>query len=124
MARVLIADDEEDLAAVWRKALELEGHEVTTCHDGDKAARLIDTQHYDLVITDIVMPGKNGFLLTKFAAMTNNGTYVIAVSGQATRFEDLDTRREVLKEGAVKFMPKPVDVFELVDIVNQISGKG
>ena len=123
MAQVLIADDEEDLAAIWRKALELEGHDVTICHDGDKAARLIDAHHYDLVITDIVMPGKNGFLLTKFAAMTNNGTCVIAVSGKATRFEDLDTRRDVLREGAVKFMPKPVDVFELVDVVNQISGK-
>ncbi len=58
--RIVLADDNEDLAAITSLLLKILGFEVTFCHDGTQCLELVETTNPDIVILDIDMPGMNG----------------------------------------------------------------
>lgn len=60
MARILVVDDEEDLRVLTGKFLSIEGHDVDLAKGGDEAFKWMNEYDYDLVILDVIMPGKNG----------------------------------------------------------------
>ena len=60
MARILVVDDEDGVRSFVAETLALAGHEVTVAGDGDEAFALLDRQGFDLVITDLRMPGPTG----------------------------------------------------------------
>jgi CheY-like chemotaxis protein len=60
MARILVVDDEEGIRSLVRNILVREGHEVTTAGDGVEALRVVERQAVDVVITDLIMPEKEG----------------------------------------------------------------
>ncbi|MST34555.1 response regulator, partial [Acidimicrobiaceae bacterium USS-CC1] len=61
MATVLVVDDERDICELVRINLELDGHRVAVAHDGDAALTELERVRPDLLILDVMMPGRDGF---------------------------------------------------------------
>lgn len=81
MARILLVDDDPQVLAVLRKIFELEGYEVVAAEDGCRALDLYDPQTIDLVVTDIVMPEKEGIATIREIRQRNPRARIIAISG-------------------------------------------
>jgi DNA-binding NtrC family response regulator len=81
MALVLIVEDDEPLARVMRRSLESLGHEVVQASDGKSALDHFFKREFDLVVTDILMPEKDGLELIPQIRKTKPGVRMLAVSG-------------------------------------------
>jgi len=79
--RILIIDDEQIVLEVLRKILELEGYEVVTAANGDEGLELFSQKPFDLVITDMVMPEKDGLQTILDLRKEDPDLAVIAMSG-------------------------------------------
>ncbi len=81
MARVLLIDDEELVRIALRKVLETKDHEVVEAENGDSALSWHKSEPFDLIITDIIMPGKEGIETIMELKQENPELPVIAISG-------------------------------------------
>ena len=68
---ILVIEDEDSLLQLYRIVLEKEGFKVLTVHNGQEAWDLIENEHVDLVITDILMPVMDGYEFTKLLRHSN-----------------------------------------------------
>ncbi len=104
MARILVADDEEGIRSYVAEALELDGHHVLQAEDGAVAARLLDRDGFDLVITDLKMPGLDGMDLLRKVRQEQPDVEVVVLTAHGT----VDTAVEAMKAGAFDYLQKPV----------------
>lgn len=81
MPRILVVDDEEQVRRVLRLVLERAGYEVDTAADGNEAVAAFDPSRHDVVITDIVMPEKEGIETIQELRQKSAGVRIIAISG-------------------------------------------
>ena len=81
MPRILVVDDEEQVRRVLRLVLERAGYEVDTAADGNEAVAVFDPVRHDVVITDIVMPEKEGIETIQELRQKSTGVRIIAISG-------------------------------------------
>jgi len=116
-ATVLIVDDETDLREICREALEELGYEVSTAGSGDEALRLMESAAFDILLSDIKMPGMTGIELLKRARETNAQVDVILMTGYAT----VDSAIEALRLGAADYMTKPFAIDELAARVESVA---
>ena len=79
--RILIVDDAVENAELLEEYLQSFGHNVDKTYNGEKAILLISKNDYDIVVTDVLMPRKDGFEVAKFIKENHPGIYVIAMSG-------------------------------------------
>ena len=101
--RVLVVDDEDVVCKSCRAILKEEGCEVETAYSGAEALHVMSGQEFDVVITDLKMPGMNGIeLLTEIKHRTPS-TAVILITGYST----IPTAIEAIKCGAFDYIPKP-----------------
>lgn len=82
MPRILLAEDDDSLRGFLARALERAGHEVAACADGDEAAARLD-EPWDLLLTDIVMPGLDGIEVARLAAAKHPGLRIMFITGFA-----------------------------------------
>ncbi|MFH2202837.1 MAG: response regulator [Elusimicrobiota bacterium] len=117
-ARIVVADDQDDLLALMQDALEMEGYEVRAASNGQDALDFVLESPPDLVILDLWMPMKNGFEVCQ--ALKENPLSqhlpVILLSGAA----DLDNKVQGLELGADDFVTKPVNLIELLARIRMI----
>lgn len=108
MARILIIDDDRTIRAYLRAILEGEdGHQVYEAQDGNEGIRLYRDSPFDLVITDILMPVKDGVELILEITEGFSGVRIIAMSGGG-RGLDADFNLSMAKDfGAVRVLAKP-----------------
>jgi two-component system, OmpR family, response regulator len=107
---ILVADDDPVIRKLFEKRLSNEGHEVTVASDGTEAARLLDSTTFDVIITDLVMPGDiGGIELLKRAKEKSVDIEVIVITGHSS----VDTAVDAMKKGAVDYLEKPVHFGEL-----------
>jgi DNA-binding NtrC family response regulator len=104
MGKILICDDEEQLCRGLSRLLRSDGHDVVTA-DGPGGAEKIRTDHFDLILTDIRMPGVDGFEIIKTARNHVPQTPVIAMSGNA----EIPDAVRAMHAGARDFLIKPFD---------------
>ena len=104
MARILVCDDEPGIREFLSEALAEDGHEVTAAHDGDEAARLLDERRFDLVLTDLKMPGRDGMDLVRKLRAEQPEVEVILLTAHGT----VSTAVEAMKLGAFDYLQKPV----------------
>ena len=84
MSRVLIVDDDQTTLASLSRAFRLAGHEAVVCDSAARAMALIRDDRFDVVFSDVVMPGKDGLSLLADLREAGVSTPVIMMSGQAT----------------------------------------
>ncbi|MDO8446478.1 MAG: nitrogen regulation protein NR(I) [Deltaproteobacteria bacterium] len=105
MEKILIADDEESIRFVLRKAMEKKGYSVDLAEDGIQALEKIKGERYSLIFMDIMMPGESGLdILTKVT-----DTPVIIMTAQDT----MKNAVEAMKRGAYDYITKPFDIEEV-----------
>lgn len=83
MARILLAEDDESLRRFLATSLARAGHEVIAHGDGDSAWEALEHGSYDLLLTDIVMPGLDGIELARRGAEADPGMKVVFITGFA-----------------------------------------
>lgn len=120
MARVLVVDDEPALQETIARLLAEEGHEITTCGDGNEAKRLLADQDFDLLISDIRMTPVSGMELLKAANEVKPGLPVVML----TAYGHVDTAIEALELGAFDYIAKPFKVEKLMSVVSRALESG
>ena len=110
MARVLVVEDNADLAYGLRNNLEIEGHEVIVAVDGRAGLSAAQSSKIDLVILDLMLPGLDGFRVLKHLREGDSATPVLVLTA---RSEESDKVRG-LKLGADDYVTKPFGVLELL----------
>ena len=107
---ILIADDDPVIRRLFEKRLLDEGYDVQVAVDGVEAAGFLAHSHFDVVITDLVMPGDiGGIELLQIAKDKNPLTEVIVITAHSS----IDTAVDAMKKGAVDYLEKPVNFDEL-----------
>ena len=109
MSRVLLVDDEAGIRKVVRDALERDGHTVETAAEGEEASRLFDGGGFDLVITDLSMPQKDGLSLVEHIRRTSRVPILVLTVRQEER-----EKVRLLDAGADDYVTKPFGVDELL----------
>ena len=108
--RILVVDDEHNLRMTIAANLELEGFEVMEAASAEAALALIDKQKFDLVLSDVRMPGMNGVELFRHVHERKPELPVILM----TAFALEGLVQEALREGAFTLLPKPFEIEHLV----------
>ena len=109
-AHLLIVDDEANTLASLSRAFRLAGHEATVCDNAAKALELAKAQHFDLILSDVVMPGKDGLSLLEDLKSQEVSSPVVIMSGQA----HIDMAVRATKLGALDFLEKPISTDKLL----------
>lgn len=81
MAKILVIDDMEGIRQAIKNTLEGEGHDVTEAANGAEGQQAIEDSEFDLIITDMFMPEKDGFDIMTFARARNKTVPIIVISG-------------------------------------------
>jgi two-component system response regulator FlrC len=105
MARILVVDDEEGLRSLLTAALTRDGDDVVAAANGEEAAGILDRQAFDVVITDLKMPGRGGLALLAKVRAELPDAQVILLTAHAT----VDTAVEAMKAGAFDYVQKPIE---------------
>ena len=109
-AHLLVVDDEANTLASLSRAFRLEGHEATVCDNAAKALELAKSQAFDLILSDVVMPGKDGLALLEELKMQGVATPVVMMSGQA----HIEMAVRATRLGALDFLEKPISTEKLL----------
>jgi len=117
--RILVIDDEKIVCDRLTGELERAGFEVEAYTESEKALERMSAQHFHLVITDIKMRGPSGLEVMNFVKQNYPATRVIVITGFAT----VETAREVLRGGAVDFIPKPFKMSQLRELVERLAAE-
>jgi DNA-binding NtrC family response regulator len=115
--RILVVEDEPDLRAVLGEALREAGHEPTLAADGKQGLTHVTEHAFDVVITDVNLPGVDGPTLMRRTLTETPGTRVILI----TAFGDIANAVAALKEGAYDYLAKPFELEHLVSLLGRVA---
>jgi len=113
--QILVVDDEEAQREILRTILTAEGYEVETAGTAKEAIDKGGRQRFDLVLTDLRMPGADGLSLVRSLSREDPPTLVIIMTGHGS----LDTAEQAMKQGAFDYLTKPLERDDLLRIVNR-----
>lgn len=115
-AHLLIVDDEPNTLASLSRAFRLAGYEATVCDSAARALELVKTQSFDLILSDVVMPEKDGLSLLEDFKNLELPTPVVMISGQA----HIEMAVRATRLGAVDFLEKPLSTEKLLLTVENV----
>jgi CheY-like chemotaxis protein len=118
MPRILIIDDEQDLRLILREALEYVGYEVVEAGNGDEGLQHYRETPADLIITDIIMPGKGGLETIGELQRADPHVRIIAISGGSS-FGYADALDIAKQLGARRVFRKPFQLPEMCQAVRE-----
>jgi len=113
---ILVVEDEKKLAGFVAKGLEEHGFKVTVSHDGNEAFALACAEAYDLIVLDIMLPGRDGLSILRGLRDRKNAVPVILVTARS----EMNERIEGLNLGADDYIVKPFFVDELLARVQAV----
>ena len=113
--KILLVDDDRQFIETLAKRLKSRGMQATTALSGDAAIELLREQDFDVVILDVVMPGKGGIATLKEIKSFKPLTEVVMLSGHAS----LELAIQGMQFGALDFLSKPADIVELMEKINK-----
>lgn len=114
MAAILLAEDDEAVRTFVTRALTHRGHSVVAVHDGQAAIQALEAQTFDLMLTDIVMPGLDGLALAETAGKINPKMTVLMMTGfAAARDRVTQSQRTV-----VDVITKPFSLSQICSAVD------
>ncbi len=115
MQRVLIIDDDETVRDVLQSFLAGKGFEVTLAVDGQSGIDYIKNSSFDIILTDLIMPGISGIEILKEISTLNIKTPVLVI----TAFGTVQTAVEAMKLGAFEYVTKPFNLDEIMIVINK-----
>lgn len=110
MAKILIVDDEPDVRVVAERALKTVGHDVVTAYDGYAALALLRDRPFDLMLTDIAMPGMDGITLALQVGQDYPHIKILMMTGYAHERQRAHNLEELINE----VITKPFDLATLI----------
>jgi CheY-like chemotaxis protein/nitrogen-specific signal transduction histidine kinase len=114
--RLLLVEDEPEILNLLRDMLRLKGHRVVAMSDGEKALELIDSSHFDMVLTDLGMPVVSGWEIAKRAKAKNPNTPVVMITGWGAQYEDI----ELKSRGVDLMLAKPLSWDKLLSSIEKL----
>lgn len=114
-AKVLLVDDEEQFVEILAQRLQTRGFHVETTFNGDDAIQFIGQHDVDVVILDVLMPGRDGIEVLRELKRIKPLVEVIMLTGHGT----VDTAISGMKLGAYDYLMKPTDTAELVEKITK-----
>lgn len=118
-ANILLVDDEEAFLKVLSQRLESRGMKVDTSTTGEAAIAKAKAKGFDAIVLDLAMPGVDGMETLKRIKDDNPDLQIIMLTGHAS----VDKSVEAMKEGAVDFMEKPVDLQQLLRKIEEAKNQ-
>jgi two-component system, NtrC family, response regulator AtoC len=115
MPKILIVDDDINLIRILKGILQELETDIVTASNADSALSALDAQAFDLVITDLKMPGRSGMDVLAFSAQKSPSVPVIMVSA----FGSIEAAVDAMKKGAYDFITKPFNADELLRVVQK-----
>jgi DNA-binding NtrC family response regulator len=113
---LLLIDDDPNTLASLSRAFRLAGYEASVCDNATRALELIRAQRFDLIFSDVVMPGKDGISLLEDLKAAGITTPVVMISGQAS----VETAVRATRLGAVDFLEKPLSTEKLLVTIENV----
>jgi two-component system, NtrC family, nitrogen regulation response regulator NtrX len=113
-AKILIVDDEANTLASLSRAFRLAGHEAVVCDNAARALELAQAQSFDLILSDVVMPKRDGLALLEDLKNAGVATPVVMMSGQA----HIEMAVRATRLGALDFLEKPLTTEKLLVTVD------
>jgi len=117
ISKILIVDDEESVRIVLKKALEREGYSCKGVEDAKKAIALIESEAFDLVISDISLPGMDGVDLLKKVKLFDQKIDVILMTGHTSEYSYVD----IMDAGASDYITKPFNMNSTLARIKRIA---
>jgi DNA-binding NtrC family response regulator len=117
---LLFVDDDEDLRSDMAEFFLRQGHRVAQCADGEQALELTEQQSFDVIVLDLVMPGRSGLQILSDLKERNAECEVVVLSGEAT----VEKAVEAMKLGAREVLTKPISLKELDRLVRKAYDTG
>lgn len=109
-AHLLLVDDDPNTLASLSRAFRLAGHEATVCDNAARAVELLRTESFDVILSDVVMPGRSGLELLEDLKKAGVKTPIVLISGQA----NIEMAVKATKMGALDFLEKPISTDKLL----------
>ncbi|HYL98221.1 MAG TPA: ATP-binding protein [Blastocatellia bacterium] len=119
MARVLLVDDEQNIRWTMAEFLKRQGHEPLPAKDYESAVGILDTEHIDVAVVDIILPGRSGIDLVREIGNRSEYIPILVITGEPS----LSQVPEILRAGACDFLAKPVLKDALTKAVSAALGK-
>ncbi len=113
--RILVVDDEPKICHLIKQILKREGYQVDVSFSGIEALQMIGSINYHLLLTDLEMPGVDGFELARKAKKQNPEIRVIMVTGNTT----VDIAIRLLRHGIDGYIKKPFNISKLKKVLRQ-----
>ncbi len=117
MSQVLLVDDDEGVRVAYARVLRNKGHQVTTAPDGAEAIAKVASTSFDVILSDIAMPGMDGLEFLRTVREHDLDVPVVLITGGP----DLAQAIRAVEYGAFRYLPKPVDTETLVDVVERAA---
>lgn len=114
--RVLVVDDEPDMAATLTQLLQQDGCSVDTACGAQEALTFLDTQGYDLVLSDLSMPGMDGVELLREVKSRNAAAEMVIITGYGT----IHSAVEAMRFGAFNYLIKPVEPEDILAMAARV----
>ena len=110
MFRILVVDDDKHIRRLYKAVLESENYIVATAENGEEALEIMDNQHIDLAVVDIMMPKMDGYEFTKLLREAQNNLPILMVSAKQLP----EDKKKGFLVGTDDYMTKPVDEDEML----------
>ena len=115
-ANILVIDDDANTLASLARAFRLAGHEATVCDNAARALDLAKAERFDLILSDVVMPGRDGIALLEDFKAAGIASTVVMMSGQAS----IEMAVKATRLGASDFLEKPISTDKLLLTVENV----
>ena len=112
--RILLIDDEMEFVSTLGERLELRGYSTGISVDGESGINMIESEEFDIVILDLMMPGLSGLETLRQIKVINSELPVILLTGHGSTKEGM----EGMRLGAFDYLMKPLDIRELIDKIS------
>ena len=116
MFQILVAEDDRNTRRLLQAVLENDGYQVVTAEDGESALEVLDRQHVDLVVLDVMMPKMDGYEFTKTLRACNNNLPILMVSAKQLPTD----KKQGFLVGTDDYMTKPIDEEEMLQRIKAL----
>lgn len=114
--KILVIEDDEEMRSLLKDFIEEEGYEADSVEKGTYAFRKLTTESFDLIITDIRMPGYSGLEILPELKRLQPGVPVVVI----TAFGSEEVYRKALIRGAAAYLEKPIHFHKLKELIHEI----